>query len=134
MESSTRRGHEDKLLGLGNGIIMDLDCDTATSPRDPSKVVELAAQVRYENPCVVHCLSFEVSLRCRPQLHSVDCHCRCCRHWVLEREKNTELNGRERNNGLSFKCRLTFKGFNFLFGETGSDTNLSEIFVSFRYG
>lgn len=50
---------------------MDLDGDAATSPRDPSKIVELAAEVRDQNPRVLHWLALQVGLWYRAHLHPV---------------------------------------------------------------
>ena len=44
-EQHTRRGHDDELVRLRNGVIVDLDGDATTSPRHPTKIVELTAKV-----------------------------------------------------------------------------------------
>lgn len=84
--ASTWGGHEDELVGLRDGVVMDLDGDAATSPRYPSKIVKLAAEVWDQNPRVLHCLALQVGLWCRAHLHPVHWHCWHCRHWILDRE------------------------------------------------
>lgn len=41
----TWRRHDDELLGFGDGVIMNFDGDAATSARNPSKSVEMAAEI-----------------------------------------------------------------------------------------
>lgn len=55
---------------------MDLDRNAATSPRHPTERIELAAELRYQNPDVRHRLALQIGLgrqsHRRRTLHPVD--------------------------------------------------------------
>lgn len=74
----TRRWHEDELLRFRDGVIMDLDGDAATCPRNPSKGVELTAELWYQQPRLLHRFALQISLRMRCCSCSSSVHCQRC--------------------------------------------------------
>lgn len=59
----TRGRHDDYLVGLGDGVVVDLDGDAAAGSGHPSEVVEVAAEVGDQGARLPHGLAFQVGLR-----------------------------------------------------------------------
>lgn len=90
-EQHTRRGHDDELVRLRNGVIVDLDGDATTSPRHPTKIVELTAKVWDQRLCVLHCLALQICRWSWTHLHSIHCNCwHCCHFWFYAQQRERE--------------------------------------------
>lgn len=59
----TGGGHDDELVGLGHGGVVDLERDAAPRARDPSLRVEEAAELRHERARLRHRRAPHVRLR-----------------------------------------------------------------------
>ena len=92
MKIYTGRGHDDELIRFGNGLVMDLDGDAATSPRDPTQIVELTAELRNQGLCFSHWVALQVRLWGCGHFNSVRSYyfrrsCRRCCWFQVERER-----------------------------------------------